>query len=323
MQWAQEQGGVTGYAHSGWGLEPVEKTNDLPSYVMAKFDGIGANEYIVTVTHDAVDFISAGDTPVPWEMNIWYHTLNCGYRTAISGETDFPCIYDERVGMARSYARLGDTLNFDAFVDEIKKGTVYVSDGRSHIIDFMGGEVALAGPGDVTVSARVAAYLPETQDPAGAMVASADLTKPPYWHLERARIAGTRTVPVELVMNGYPVAREEIVADGQWRDVSFTVPVEFSSWLAIRVLPSSHTNPTFALVDGKPIRASKRSAAWCRAAVDKCWEMKQEVIHDDERAAADAAYNHARQTYDQILAESVDDAGPEGLRRYARLGRSD
>jgi hypothetical protein len=51
--------------------------------------------------------------------------------------------------------------------------------------------------------------------------------------------------------------------------------------------------------------------------------MKQEVIHDDERAAADAAYNHARQTYDQILAESVDDAGPEGLRRYARLGRSD
>lgn len=325
MQWAKEQGGVTGYAHSGWGLEPVEKTNEIPNYVMAKFDGIGANEYIVTVTHDAVDFISAGDTPIPWEMNIWYHTLNCGFRTAISGETDFPCIYDERVGMARSYAKLGESLNFDAFVDEIKKATVYVSDGRSHIIDFkvndapMGGKTHLNGAGKVTVTARVAAYLPEAQDQAGAMVAEQEPTRPPYWHLERARIEDTRTVPLELVMNGYPVATETIVADGQWRDVSFTVPVEHSSWLAMRILASSHTNPAYALVDDKPVRASKRSAAWCRAAVDKCWEMKQGAIREAERGTAEAAYNEARAVYDTILAESVDDAGPEGLRQYANL----
>ena len=30
---------------------------------MPPFDGIGANEYIVDVTHDVVDFISAVDTP--------------------------------------------------------------------------------------------------------------------------------------------------------------------------------------------------------------------------------------------------------------------
>ena len=39
---------------------------------------------------DTVDFISAGDTPYVWELNIWYHTLNAGFRTRISGETDFP-----------------------------------------------------------------------------------------------------------------------------------------------------------------------------------------------------------------------------------------
>jgi FPC/CPF motif-containing protein YcgG len=33
------------------------------------------------------------DTPFVWELNIWYHTLNAGFRTRISGETDFPCIY--------------------------------------------------------------------------------------------------------------------------------------------------------------------------------------------------------------------------------------
>ena len=113
LEWGQRQGGVVGYAHSGWGLEPVEATTELPNYVMAKFDGIGANEYITTVTHDAVDFISAGDTPIAWELNIWYHTLNAGFRTRISGETDFPCIYDDRVGMTRTYAKIDGPLDFD------------------------------------------------------------------------------------------------------------------------------------------------------------------------------------------------------------------
>jgi hypothetical protein len=37
----------------------------IPSPEVPAFDGIGANEYIVTVTHpDAVDFISTVDTPV-------------------------------------------------------------------------------------------------------------------------------------------------------------------------------------------------------------------------------------------------------------------
>ena len=49
-----------------------------------------------------VDFISAVDTPYVWELNIWYHTLNVGFRTRISGETDFPCIYDGRVETGRT-----------------------------------------------------------------------------------------------------------------------------------------------------------------------------------------------------------------------------
>ena len=48
-----------------------------------------------------MDFISTIDTPYAWELNAWYHTLNAGYRTRISGETDFPCIYGERVGLGR------------------------------------------------------------------------------------------------------------------------------------------------------------------------------------------------------------------------------
>src|SRR6185437_11598880 len=85
----------------------------------------------------------------------------------------------------------------------------------------------------------------------------------PYWHIERARIRGTRQVPVELVMNGKPVARKNIVANGIAQDVAFDVPVERSSWMAARILGSSHTNPVFVMVAGKPIRASRQSAQWC------------------------------------------------------------
>ena len=101
------------------------------------FDGIGANEYIVDVTHpDAVDFISAGDTPSVWELNIWYHTLNAGFRTRISGETDFPCITDDRVGLARSYAKVDGPLTYRKWIDAVRDGRSYVSDGKSHLMDF-------------------------------------------------------------------------------------------------------------------------------------------------------------------------------------------
>ena len=39
------------------------------------------------------------------------------------------------------------------------------------------------------------------------------------------------------------------------RDMTFDVKLERSSWVAVRILPSSHTNPVFVLVGGKPIRA--------------------------------------------------------------------
>jgi hypothetical protein len=129
----------------------------LPNYTVPPFDGIGANEYIVDVTHrvegpdgklvPAVDFLSTVDTPYVWELNMWYHTLNAGFRTRISGETDFPCIYGERVGLGRSYVKLGDKLDFDAWCEGIRRGQNYVGDGRSHLIDFKVNDVLVGEKG--------------------------------------------------------------------------------------------------------------------------------------------------------------------------------
>jgi hypothetical protein len=319
LQWAKSQGAVAGYAHSGFGLRAIdEQPIELPNLAAARFEGPGAVEYIVTVTHDVCDFISAGDTPALRELNIWYHTLNCGYRTRISGETDFPCVYDERIGMARSYVRLGDRLDFRAFLEGIQRGASYVSDGKSHLLDFRvescelgvgASQLNLARPGRVKVSAKVAAFLPLEQDEVGRSLAELGPLKPtvPFWHIERARCQGTRSVPVELIVNGQPVARQKIEADGVLRPIQFEVPLQISSWLALRILPSSHSNPIFVEIQGQPIRASRASARWCRQGVDRCWEMQHELIRETERPAARQAYDHARASYDRILAECVAD----------------
>jgi hypothetical protein len=337
LRWAKGQGAVVGFAHSGWGLE--SKASDLPNYEIPAFDSIGANEYIVDVTYpDAVDFISAGDTPYPWELNIWYHTLNVGFRTRISGETDFPCITDSRVGLGRVYAKVDGPLSYRKWVDALRAGRSYVSDGRSHLMDFSvagievgtsSSEVKLTRAGTVHARVKASAYLTSAvennEEPywmtprlrGAPNVHSVDAIPPesihdrpadlqPYWHLERARIGNTREVAVELVINGKPVAHKDIVADGSVQEIVFDVPVERSSWVAVRILGSSHTNPIFVLVNGKPIRASRRSAKWCLAAVNQCWTQKSAETSKIELPDARAAYDHAREVYTKLIAECED-----------------
>lgn len=312
LQWAKSQGGVVGYAHSGWGLEPSEPTKDFPNYVIPKMDGIGANEYIVTVTHNVIDFYSAGDTPAPWELNMWYHTLSAGFRTRISGETDFPCVYDERVGLARSYFKPAGELSYDNYVDALQKGRSYVTDGASHILDFSvngleagtkNSELSIKENQSINIKARVIANLPQHQDDAAAAIAERPLDEQPYWHIERARVGKTRKVRVELIVNGEAVDSKEIVADGKWNDVAFAYDPRESAWVALRIYPSSHTNPVFVKVDGNPIQVLK-SAQWCRAAVDQCWKMKEPKIRQEEKDAAVRAYNEAREVYDKIIEEA-------------------
>jgi hypothetical protein len=309
LAWAKSQGGVTGYAHSGWGLEPSEPTTALPNYVLPKMDGIGANEYVVTVTQNVIDFYSLGDTPLQWELNMWYHSLNCGFRTRASGETDFPCITDMRVGLSRSYFKSDKGFTYDAYVDALKTGRSYVSDGASHIMDFSvnnleagtkESELNLKGKQPVAISANIAAYLPELPNDVDA---TQRLENIPHWSIERVRIGNDRRVNVELIVNGVAVDSTVFTADGTVRKVNFSYPVDHSCWVALRIWGSSHTNPIFIKVDNKPIQ-EKRSAEWCIKALDQCWKMKEANIRPEERAAAKAAYDKARAVYEALINES-------------------
>jgi hypothetical protein len=323
LKWGKEQGGVVGFSHSGWGLQ-VPATS-LPTLDMPKFDGIGANEYIVDVVHDACDFISAVDTPAVWELNIWYHTLNCGYTCRISGETDFPCIYGDKVGLGRAYVKLpkDQPLDFDKWVMRLKDGASYCGDGLSHLIDFTVNGLGVGETGDKNSAAigRKSVLAAKRGQPLAIKVQAAallagepdeeirqrPLDQKPYWHVERARIGNSNKVPVELVVNGKAVERQELTADGQIRELTFNFTPDRSSWIALRIFPTAHTNPIFVELDNKPIRASKQSAQWCLDAVDVCWKQKVKGIRAEEQPAAAEAFGVARRAYAKILSESQAD----------------
>jgi hypothetical protein len=311
LQWAKKQDSLGGYAHCGSGM--AVDSADLPNYEIPPMDGIGTQEAIVDVTHGAVDFLSGCDTEPLAELNAWYHMLNCGYRLAMIGETDFPCLSAERPGVGRSYVRLdkapeGDA-GYEAWILGLRQGRLYCGDGRSHVLKFEvegqasgGKDVALGRAARVRVKALVAALLGPQPTPETEAIRNSPSRG---WHLENARIGDTRTVSVELIANGVPVAAATILADGSPREIAFEPMVSGSSWLALRIMPSVHTHPVFVTVGGNPLRASRRSAQWCRDCVDKIWEVKSPFMRESERPAAAEAFDHARRAYEQIGKECV------------------
>jgi hypothetical protein len=363
LKWGKDQGGVVGYSHSGWGIdlpdvmpdgsrafaEPRDKSNTewkgraadkLPDYAMPPFNGIGANEYVVTVAHDVCHFISAVDTPSIWELNVWYHTLNAGFRAKISGETDFPCIYGDKVGLGRIYVKLNkdQPLDFDNWILGVRDGRSYCGDGMSHILDFhvedpagpsliigkrktpmntvyVGesgngsehGQLVVDKPCNVRVKFDVNAMLAEKPNEQTESIRKRRLDAKPYWHIERCRVGQTREVPVEIIVNGQVAATKNIVADGKTQPLSFDIPIKQSSWVAVRILPSVHTNPIWVEVGGQPVRASKKSIDWCKQAVEVCWNAKKNQIREAERATAKAAYDEAARIYEARLKEAAAD----------------
>jgi hypothetical protein len=212
-------------------------------------------------------------------------------------------------------------LNYDDWVYGLRDGRSYCCDGKTHLFNFEVDGLGVGEPGDggrksflaaksgqrLKIKCKAAGLLDEQPTPENIAIATSDLGKKPYWHIERARVKGTRQMPVELIVNGQAVDKKLLEADGRIEDVEFEYQPDRSSWIAIRVFPAAHTNPIFVELEGAPIRASKRSAQWCLDAVDRCWASKSPLIRKSELNAARVAYDFARDTYRRIVEEAYDD----------------
>jgi hypothetical protein len=273
----------------------------VPNLNIPEMNGIGAQEICVTTAMGVCDFISAMDTFREREWNCWYHILNCGFPLKVSGETDFPCISGSRVGQGRVYVQLGRTemVDYAQWCNGIAKGRSYVSDGYAHALEFKVqnvspgfGEVKLDAAGPVKVKARVAF----AKDVALGTAPGAQPPKNP-------------TRKLELVVNGKVVASKDIPADDKVHDVSFEVPIEKSSWVALRHFPQMHTNPVNVIVGGKPIRASRESAKWCVGVIEQLWKVRGAPgmgprISTTERPESEKTFQKALEMYRKIAEEA-------------------
>jgi hypothetical protein len=333
--------GVLGAAEAGKGLLPepfrtIDEDSDgkltereltlsndraadrLPNLAVPDMNGAGAMEICVATAEGVCDFISAMDTARIPEWNTWYHLLNCGYPLKLSGETDFPCMSSRQVGQGRVYVQLGaiQRLDFTDWCDGLGKGRSYVSDGYAHALEFSVNrqspgreQVKLDRPGMVNVQAKVA-FAPEVpravahgqlMPPAGPRMIGDTINL----HAPRSEemVKGGERL-VEIVVNGVAEARRMVPADGKVHDLQFTIPIERSSWVALRHFPQLHTNPVNVIVADRPIRASRDSAQWCAETIKLLWINRHKRIAEHERAEAEKTYQKAIRTYERIAAEA-------------------
>jgi hypothetical protein len=292
--------------------------DELPNLAIPELNGGGAMEIFVSTAEGVCDFISAMDTARIPEWNTWYHLMNCGFPLKLSGETDFPCMSSRRVGQGRVYVQMGEIekLDFAAWCENLGQGRSYVSDGFAHAVEFsVQGEtpghndVQLKEPGRVAVKAKVA-FAEEVPEevaygqviPEAGLRVVGDTVNLHAPSTEKTVKGGTRLV--EIVRNGQVVAKKEIPADGKIHEVEFEIPVDQSSWIALRQFPQLHTNPVNVLVNGKPIRASAESARWCAESIKVLWKNRQRFIAREEQPAALEAYQRAIKRYEEIEKES-------------------
>ena len=265
LRWAKAQGAVVGFAHSGWGLRGRSDTT-IPERRAA-----AVRRHRRQRIHRRRDARRGrlhldGGHARAWELNIWYHTLNAGFRTRISGETDFPCIYGERVGLGRatssstrSTTTRGRGHPRRAQLRLRRPEPPDRLPGRRRLVGTRGSEVRLDAPGHgARLGAGGRAARGEAEATTGARAG-------PKSRIRRQAAKFARAADREAVLA--PRARTDAARRARCRSRSsstarrsrrrrssptarcgkstFDVPLDRSSWVALRILPSSHTNPVF------------------------------------------------------------------------------
>ena len=135
---AHRQGALSGYAHGGVGLGALNGLSiDLPLQLL-KFVEV---QQIATGYYD-----------------VWYNILNTGFRMAAVVGTDYP-FGRSLPGMERFYTRIEGPLTYEAWLEGIRQGRTFVTNGP--LVKFRvggrqaGDELVLTEPGTVRVQGCV------------------------------------------------------------------------------------------------------------------------------------------------------------------------
>ena len=201
--------------------------------------------------------MSQAEFPIMRPLDLYYQYLNAGFRVPIAAGTD-KFAEDIPFGSNRTYARVKEPANYAAWIEAIKAGRAFVSNGP--LLEFdAGGHQS----GEVVEFHGTNAF--------------------------RARVTARSILPfttLEIVVNGETVAHKTIAipnnpaVEGIYSmEVETTIELARSAWVAARVvehpdlrshiLPRglsvfAHTAPIYFLQDGRKVREAASIAYLCK-----------------------------------------------------------
>jgi cysteine-rich repeat protein len=238
-------------------------------------------EFPIQAARGAVSFLITerrGDGPPvdPGTFLLWRTLLNTGFRIAVLGASDYPCINRSIEDTLRTDVIVEGPLTYEAWLAGLRGGrTVVARDARHHLNLRVNG--ALLGS---EVAARAGEVL----------LISIESDAP-------------EATAVELLVNGAPQTSVVLAAGRQVATFRFGLPA--SSWLAARSRHSA-TGALYVVVDGKPIRASAEDACYLLRYTDhlsRLVERREIDLAEDTREALDG-YAAARAELEKRFREA-------------------
>lgn len=270
----RQQGAVAGYVH------PFSRPPEQSTYAVARgfpVDlALGTFDYLEVMT-SAGHFTNTVKT--------WHRAMNCGFKvTASAGEDSILNLHATPIlGSARLYAYLGPKLKWSNWLDAIKSGRTFVTNGPLLRFDIdgeiPGGEIKLPDSGGaVMVNARVDSIVP----------------------LEK----------MELFFNGKVIETIDM-AGGKSAQFSKRIPVTTSGWFTVRASNSKpqhpvddsyvvgETSPVFVYTGDKPIRSPEDAQYFIRWIDDITRQAEQHPgwRSEKEKQHVLAQFREARQIF--------------------------
>ena len=263
-EWARTQGErvAVGMAHgqfwtaSGFPTPPVACCVPWEFPIQAVRGGVS-----FLVTERRVE----GPPVDPGTFQLWRTLLSAGYRIAIMGGSDYPCIHRELAGAPRTDVIVNGPLTYDAWLEGVRRGRTVVTLDAAHRLNLrvngvpLGGEVTARNGEVLLISVES-----ESPEPTG----------------------------IELLVNGGTVASVVVPAGRQVATLRFGLSQ--SAWIAARTLRAA-TSPVYVVVDGRPIRGAPADICYLKQYTDHLSDLvrTRRIDLGEDTAGALAAYASA------------------------------
>jgi TolB protein len=279
---AREQGAIGGYVHPWFG-DPVK----------SKY--AGARGFPVDLALGTTEYLEVlpSATGSNWAADVWHRALNCGFRiTGTGGEDSISSLHRTAiVGSDRTYAYLGNQLNYATWIQAFRAGRTFFSNGP--LLDFRmdlnrpGAEIRLpAEGGTIELYGRVQSVAPVEK--------------------------------FEVVNNGQVIESVAVPSPGNAAEIRKSISVSKSGWYTLRAMgskakrpvddefPFAETSPIYVYCGNQTIR-SRADAEYFIRWIDEITRQAEEHPgwrSDAEKKSVLAQFATARKEFEKRASEA-------------------